>query len=111
MNIYYTDIRDEIESLGFNVVDYDFLKTNPQKFDYQISLGSLPHLLKIKNINDLKFRPLILKEEKINLPKDSLNIGLTLFGNVNYPNDEYRSIALKYFKEIFLKKVITGFDK
>ena len=24
MNIYYTDIRDEIESLGFNVVDYDF---------------------------------------------------------------------------------------
>ena len=24
MNKYYTDIREEIESLGFNVVDYDF---------------------------------------------------------------------------------------
>ena len=24
MNKYYTDIREEIESLGFNVIDYDF---------------------------------------------------------------------------------------
>ena len=92
---------------NINVVDYDFLKTNPQEFDYQISLGSLPRLLKIKNKNELTFRPLILKEEKINLPKDRLNIGLTWFGNVNYPNDEYRSIALKYFKEILSIKNIN----
>ena len=41
---------DLLENLNenINVVDYDFLKTNPQKFDYQISLGSLPRLLKIK---------------------------------------------------------------
>ena len=92
---------------NINVVDYDFLKTNPQKFDYQISLGSLPRLLKIKNKNELTFRPLILEDEKINLPKDRLNIGLTWFGNVNYPNDEYRSIALKYFKEILSIKNIN----
>ena len=48
-----------------------------------------------------------MKEEKINLPKDRLNIGLTWFGNVNYPNDEYRSIALKYFKEILSIKNIN----
>ena len=85
---------------NINVVDYEFLKLNPQKFDYQISLGSLPRLLKIKNKNELKFRPLLLNKEKINLPKNKLNIGFTWFGNINYPNDEYRSISLKHFTEV-----------
>lgn len=92
---------------NINVVDYNFLKLNPQKFDYQIPLGSLPRLLKIKNKNELRFRPLILKEEKLNLPKNRLNIGFTWFGNLNYPNDQYRSISLKYFKEILSIKNIN----
>jgi len=79
---------------------------DPIKYDYQISLLSIPYLLKIKSIEDLK-------GPKINFPftdsenemdSKKFNIGVCNSGNPDFYYDEFRSLPLSSFQEILSLK-------
>ena len=93
---------------NINVIEYKDLKTD--NFDFHLSLGSLPLLLRIKDINDINYHPLNIKNKnKINFDRNNINIGLSWSGNPNFPLDEYRSISFENFKEILNIKKINFF--
>lgn len=85
---------------NINVVDAASINLNKQLYDCQISLCSLPRLLNLKSKEDIKFYKLNYSKKDIFLPTDKINIGFTWFGNPSYPNDEYRSIPLKFFQKV-----------
>lgn len=90
------------------VIEYNDLKDN--NFDYHLSLCSLPLFLKIKEINNIKYYPLYLRNKnKISLKKNYINIGLAWSGNPNYHLDKYRSISFTNFKDILNLKKINFF--
>ena len=104
--------------LNIDVVEYD--DVNKKDFDFQLSVCSLPRLLKISSIKDISFYKLLIpnKNEKIkNFDNSKLNIGIAWFGNNEYIKDEYRSISFDYFDNILnLKntnfyKLNKGFNK
>ena len=90
-----------------NVLNYENL--NRDVFDYHISLCSLPKILELKKLDDIKFYPLKIRNQNTFelLKKNKLNIGISWSGNPNYSFDEYRSIPFKNFKNIFKFKDIN----
>ena len=79
---------------------------NNKKFDYQIPICSLPHILgfaELKNLNLKKFniKEDIVENNKFKLDNNKLNIGLSLFGG--NPR-KYRSIPIRNFEELLLNK-------
>ena len=85
-------------------------KVKDKKFDYQIPICSLPNILGLKKLSDLKLKKInlknkIKKENDFKLPKNKLNIGLVLNGK-----NKYRSIPLNYFNELFLNQKIQFFN-
>ena len=95
-------LREILSNLNENikVIDYNNLKLD--NFDFQIPLCSLPKVLNIKNIDNINYYKLNIKnDKKIKLKKKlKLNIGLAWSGNPDYFLDEYRSISFKNFNEI-----------
>lgn len=74
--------------------------------DYQISICSLPRILRIKNFQDITFKKILLPNtcyqdfHKYNITDDVLNIGIAWSGNPKNTNDIYRSIPFKNFESI-----------
>ena len=63
MNKYYTDIREEIESLGFNVIDYDFNRPwgGFLRIDESQSQDFIYNFISVENFNiEGKLSPKIL---------------------------------------------------
>ena len=93
---------------NIHVIEYGDLKTND--FDFHLSLCSLPLFLRIKDINEINYYPLHFNNnDKINLDKNNINIGLSWSGNPNFSLDEYRSISFENFKKILNIKKINFF--
>ena len=75
-----------------------------EKFDYQISISSLPRLLKIYKLEEFKLKKINLNKKipeikNFKIQKEKLNIGLSWFVDKNTSKSEYRSMKLKYFDE------------
>ena len=90
-----------------NILDYENI--NLDKYDYHLSLCSLPKILELKKIDEINFYPIEIKNEN-NFKfetKNKLNIGISWSGNPNYSFDEYRSIPFKNFDSILRFKDIN----
>ena len=83
------------------VTSYENLNTN--SFEYQIPLCSLPKYLNIKNLKDINYYQIQIKNNnnKNLIRNNHLNIGVSWSGNPNYSLDNYRSISFKQFEDIF----------
>ena len=79
-----------------------------EEVDFQIPLASLPLLLQVVGENIPSNSPYLfcteansrIWMEKLNLPKDRLNIGIACSGNINYGNDKNRPIPLSKFEPL-----------
>lgn len=71
-------------------------------YDFIIPLASLMHLFKIK-YNDIKFDHLKIKKEKypLQLDKNKFNVAFSNSGNIDYINDQFRSINISKLSKIF----------
>ena len=103
-------LKDLFSCLDSRIKIFDYESLNQEIFDFQIPICSLPNLLKISDIKEIPYYKLELsknvgKVQVIN--KNKLNIGLAWSGNPNYPNDEYRSIPLKYFYNLLSYKNVN----
>ena len=93
-----------------NIIHSENIKN--KKFDYQIPICSLPHILgfaELKNLNLKKFniKEDIVENNKFKLDNNKLNIGLSLFGG--NPR-KYRSIPIRNFEELLLNKNIQFYN-
>ena len=90
------NLHDDIQIVGYNNLD-------PESFDYQIPLCSLPKYLNVLNSKDIKYYQIQSTNNNSNslIKNDNLNIGVSWSGNPNYSLDNYRSISFKYFEDIF----------
>lgn len=99
-----------VELLNFldkdiKVTTYENL--NVEDVDYQISICSLPRILRLKNLQDITFKKIILPNNysqdfhKYNINDGTLNIGVAWSGNPKNTNDIYRSIPFKNLDSIF----------
>ena len=93
-----------------NIIHSENIKN--KKFDYQIPICSLPHILgfaELKNLNLKKFniKEDIVENNKFKLDNNKLNIGLSLFGG---SLRKYRSIHIKNFEELSLNKNIQFYN-
>ena len=95
-----------------NFLDKDIKVTtyedlNVEDIDYQISICSLPRILRLKNFQDITFKKIILPNtypqefRKYNIKDDTFNVGVAWSGNPKNSNDIYRSIPFKNFDSIF----------
>ena len=102
-------LKEILNNLDKNITVTDYENLNSENFDYQIPICSLPKLLKIKNIKDIKYNKLDIKRAKqFKLDQtDNLKIGIAWSGNPNYILDEYRSIPFKNFKKLLKIKGIN----
>ena len=102
-------LKEILNNLDKNITVTDYENLNSENFDYQIPICSLPKLLKIKNIKDIKYNKLDIKRVKqFKLDQtDNLKIGIAWSGNPNYILDEYRSIPFKNFKKLLKIKGIN----
>lgn len=70
------------------------------EYDYQCSLLSLPHLLKVVDVGTSPYiSPIVTLNTKEQYP-DTFNIGICWAGSPAHPKDAERSIKLKHFKPI-----------
>ena len=101
-------LKDILSGLDKEIYVVDYESLNESNYDFQIALGSLPKLLNISTIKDIKFYKLFLKgkgTQKKYIDNEKFNIGLAWSGNPNYPMDKYRSISFKKFDKLLqLKK-------
>ena len=102
-------LKEILKNLDKNLTVTDYENLNSENFEYQIPICSLPKLLKIKNIKDIKYNKLeISKVKHFKLEQtDNLKIGIAWSGNPNYTLDEYRSIPFKNFKKLLNIKGIN----
>ncbi len=81
---------------------------NKERFDYQVPLLNLPDLFettihKIPRKNRyINSDPVKTEQWKnvLNLATDKKNIGISVSGNPNHPNDERRSISIKFLSSL-----------
>ncbi|MBU6177714.1 MAG: tetratricopeptide repeat protein [Bacteroidetes bacterium] len=81
---------------------------NKERFDYQVPLLNLPYLFettidKIPRKNRyINADPIKTEQWKsvLNLSTDKKNIGISISGNPNHPNDERRSISIKFISSL-----------
>lgn len=81
---------------------------NKERFDYQVPLLNLPDLFettidKIPKINRYIYADPIKTEywkSILNLATDKKNIGISISGNPNHPNDERRSINIEFISSL-----------
>jgi len=102
-------LKNILQYLSKDILVTDYESLNHSNFDYQISICSLPHLLKIDSIKEISYNKLELPKinknpENIEIKKELFNVGLSWFGNPNYPRDEYRSIPFENFKPLIQLK-------
>ena len=94
-----------------NFLDRDIKVTTYENLDlkdidYQISICSLPRILRIKDFQDITFKKILLPNtcyqdfSKYNITDDVLNIGIAWSGNPKNTNDIYRSIPFNNFESI-----------
>ena len=102
-------LKEILNNLDKNITVTDYENLNLESFEYQIPICSLPKLLKIKNIKDIKYNKLeTSKVKQFKLEQtDNLKIGIAWSGNPNYTLDEYRSIPFKNFKKLLNIKGIN----
>jgi hypothetical protein len=85
---------------GVDIADSVGLRSG---FDYQISLMSLPHVLKTTaetlpgEVPYLAAEPAYVAKWRERLGADGFKVGIVWQGNPDYPRDRYRSIALRHF--------------
>jgi len=84
------------------------------QYDYQLSLLSIPALLKIKNIKELESPKINFQFKDINIFSNEINskdfnVGLCWFGNPEFLNDKYRSLNLSIFEDILSIQKIKFF--
>ncbi len=98
-----TKLVEIFQNLDKNIRVVSYNNLDPARFDYQIPLCSLPKYLNIKDINDINYYQIQIKNEKSKhvIKNDKLNIGVSWSGNPNYSLDKYRSISFKHFEDIF----------
>ncbi len=101
-------LKDILSGLDKEIYVVDYESLSESNYDFQIALGSLPKLLNISTIKDIKFYKLFLRgkgTQKKYIDNEKFNIGLAWSGNPNYPMDKYRSISFKKFDKLLqLKK-------
>ncbi len=96
-----------------DIVDGSKIDTN--QFNYQIPICSLPHILGINKLEDLKLNKTnliqkIKKQNSFKLKKNKLNIGFSFYGNQKSTYAKYRSLPLKYFYELLKNKNLQFYN-
>ncbi|MBU6197993.1 MAG: tetratricopeptide repeat protein, partial [Cyanobacteria bacterium REEB446] len=97
---------EESKLLGVEIIDTD-LDEKTLDFDYYIPLLSLAYYLKVNEYNIPASKYLHVNKRKINkyqkkfFNNEQYKIGIFWQGNKVYPDDDKRSLALKYFYPLF----------
>ena len=87
---------------------------NPPKSDYCISVNSLPRVLKIHSLDQVKSEPYFFAPKKPKpkgFSKNKLKVGICWSGNRDHSRDHTRSIHLETFRPLADKCQLFGLGK